>query len=295
LEVSERTIYRDIEALSIAGVPVYAERGPGGGIGLLESYRTNLTGLTAEESRALFMLSIPSPLLQLGVGQDLKSALLKLSAALPVARRPEQTVAQQRILLDASWWGQSGQPGPFLKTVQQAVWEERRLLIVTRTVFGIEIEQEVEPLGLVAKANVWHLVARRAGRPQVYRISDLVSVELLDERFTRGEEFDLASYWNDYTQQVEAQRSWYRVTARISPALAAQLQNVLGDQASGVLAQAEEPDADGWRTVRMSFEWEGQAREKLLGMGSAAQILEPASLRKSVVDFARQVLTTNSR
>jgi predicted DNA-binding transcriptional regulator YafY len=290
LEVSERTVYRDVEALGTAGVPVYAERGPGGGISLLEEYRTNLTGLTADEARALFMLSIPSPLLQLGVGRELRAAMLKLSAALPAAHKPEQQAAQQRIFLDASWWGQSGQPGPYLGTVQQGVWDERRMHIVTRTVFGIKIEQEVEPLGLVAKANVWYLVAQRAGRPMVYRVADLAGAELLPERFSRPENFDLADFWQDYSAQVEAQRSLYWVTARIAPGLAAQLHSLLGDQASGVLAQASLPDEQGWVTVRMSFEWEGQAREKLLGMGSAAQIIEPIALRKNVIDFAQQVL-----
>ena len=161
LEVSERTIYRDVEALSGAGVPLYAERGPGGGIALLEEYRTNLTGLNSDEARALFMLSIPSPLLQLGVGPDLTAAMFKLSAALPESRRREQQAARQRIHLDAAWWGQSGLPGPHLGVVQQAVWQDRRLRIVTRTLFGAEIELNVDPLGLVAKASEWYLVARR--------------------------------------------------------------------------------------------------------------------------------------
>lgn len=293
LEVSERTIYRDVEALSVAGVPVYAERGPSGGIALIDEYRTNLTGLNADETRAMFMLSIPSPLLQLDVGQDLKAAMLKLNAALPGARGEDQQAARRRIHLDASWWGQSGQTGPYLQVVQRAMWDERRLRIVTRTQFGIEIEQEVSPLGLVAKANVWHLVALRAGRPQVYRVSDLVRAERLEERFEYPQEFDLPAFWEEYAIQRESQRSLYWVTARISPAMVQNLFTVMGEQAAGILAQAGPPDERGWVTVRMSFEWLGQAREKLLGMGGAAEILEPEALRKSVVDFAQQVLKIN--
>jgi len=293
LEVSERTIYRDVEALSVAGVPVYAERGPGGGIALIEEYRTNLTGMTAEETRALFMLSIPSPLLQLDVGQDLKAAMLKLNAALPGSRAEDQQSARRRIYLDASWWGQAGQPGPYLQVVQRAVWDERCLRIVTRTQFGIEIEQEICPLGLVAKASVWHLVALRAGRPQVYRVSDLVRAERLELGFERPQGFDLATFWEEYAAQRESQRSLYWVTAKISPGMAQNLFMVMGEQASGILAQASPPDERGWVTVRMSFEWLGQAREKLLGMGGAVEILDPEGLRKSVVDFAQQVVKAN--
>ena len=220
LEVSERTVYRDVEALSTAGVPVYAERGPGGGISLIEAYRTNLTGLNADEARALFMLSIPTPLLQLGVGQELKAALLKVTAALPETRRKEQQAARQRIHLDASWWGQSGQPGPHLGTVQQSVWQERSLRLVTRTIFGAEIEQVVEPLGLVAKANEWYLVGLRGGRPHVYRVASLVQAEVLAQPVQRPPDFDLAAYWERYTTQVEAERGLFWVRARISPLLA---------------------------------------------------------------------------
>src|SRR5512147_2861952 len=126
LEVSERTIYRDINALSASGVPVYAESGPGGGCALLDSYRTNLTGLTADEARALFMLSIPAPLDQLGVGQELRAALLKLSAALPSSRRPDEERARQRIHIDSLAWFQGEDPVPHLHTLQQAVWQDRR-------------------------------------------------------------------------------------------------------------------------------------------------------------------------
>jgi len=112
LEVAERTIYRDLTALSAAGVPVYAVRGPGGGVTLVEEYRTTLTGLSPGEARALFMMSVPAPLTQLGVGQDFKTALLKLSASLPESRRMEESQARQRILLDSAWWFQSGKTYP---------------------------------------------------------------------------------------------------------------------------------------------------------------------------------------
>jgi predicted DNA-binding transcriptional regulator YafY len=290
LEVSERTIYRDVEALSMAGVPVYAERGPGGGIALLEEYRTNLTGLTGEETQALFMLSIPTPLLQLGVGAELKGALNKLAAALPASKRGEGQAVRQRIHLDASWWGQSGRPGPHLGTVQQAVWQERSLRIVTRTFFGAEIQLDVQPLGLVAKANEWHLVALRAGSPRVYRVTDLVQADLLAEGFTRPADFDLAEFWQAHCTEVEAQRGLYWVDARVSAALLREFNWHFGDQAPEILAQAGEADEEGRRVVRLPFQNLESARAKLLSFGRAAEVLAPLPLRKSLADYARQII-----
>jgi predicted DNA-binding transcriptional regulator YafY len=290
LEVSERTVYRDVEALSTAGVPVYAERGPGGGISLLEAYRTNLTGLNADEARALFMLSIPTPLLQLGVGQELKAALLKVTAALPDTHRKDQQAARQRIHLDASWWGQSGQPGPHLGTVQQSVWQERALRLVTRTIFGAEIEQVVEPLGLVAKANEWYLVALRGGRPHVYRVASLVQAEVLAQPVQRPPDFDLAAYWERYCAHVEAEHGLFWVRACISPILARDFRIYFGERSAGILAEAGLPGVDGWREVRLPFDNLEQARERILGLGGAIRVMEPDPLRESVIDFARQTL-----
>jgi len=289
LEVSERTIYRDVEALSGAGVPLYAERGPGGGIALLEDYRTNLTGLNGDEVRALFMLSIPSPLMQLGVGQELRAAMLKLSAALPESRRREQQGARQRIHLDAAWWGQSGLPGPHLLTVQQAVWQDRRLRIVTRTHFGAEIELSVDPLGLVAKASEWYLVARREDGWRVFKVSDLVKADLLEQSFLRPPDFDLPGFWAAYCRQVESERGLFWAELRISAALAWELPVRLGDRAPLVLAEAGPPDETGWRRVRMPFDSLELARDKILTFGGAAEVLEPPALARSVADFADQI------
>src|SRR5512147_1801731 len=176
LEVSERTIYRDINALSASGVPIYAESGPGGGCALLDSYRTNLTGLTADEARALFMLSIPAPLDQLGVTQELKTALLKLSAALPEARRHDEARIRQRIHLDSLGWFQEAGAEPHLQTLYRAVWEDRKVAVTLRLEFGAflqtQIEQVIAPYGLVAKAGVWHIVAAVDDRLRVYRAAD---------------------------------------------------------------------------------------------------------------------------
>ncbi len=154
LEVSQRTVYRDINALSIAGVPVYSEIGPEGGYALIDRYRTSLTGLTAGEVQALSMLNIPAPLADLGLRQQLQSALLKLSAALPADHREAEEKIRQRIHLDSTWWQQGEEQVPHLRTVQEGVWQDRKLLIVYRPFLDIKIEHLVDPYGLVAKAGI---------------------------------------------------------------------------------------------------------------------------------------------
>src|SRR5512139_2379903 len=190
LEVSERTVYRDIVALSASGVPVYASRGPGGGVRLIEEYRTTLTGLTPDETRALFMMNIPAPLAQLGMDETFKAALLKLSASLPDTRRADESLTRQRILLDSSWWFQSEQDVPHLQTIQQALWQDRRLHIKVRwEFFNTEFEQEADPYGLVAKANIWYLVYGRGGNPHVTRVSQIVEADVMPVVFSRPPEF----------------------------------------------------------------------------------------------------------
>ena len=295
LEVSVRTVYRDLDALSAAGVPVYAERGPGGGCALLDSYRTTLTGLTGEEVRALFMLTIPAALAQLGVGQELKAALLKLSAALPAERRRDEAWVRQRIHLDWTGW-QAEEPVPHLQTIQQAVWADRRLWLIYRRQAGPAVqrfERLADPYGLVAKAGVWHLaclpvLARASGRLRVYRVSDLLEVRLTGERFERPADFDLAAFWAGWCAEAEAWRWLFQATVRVSPALAAELPRHFGDRVRDQIAAAP-PDAEGWITVALPFDTFESARSRLLGFGRAVEVLAPPELRLSLADHAAQI------
>jgi len=289
LEVSERTIYRDLTALSAAGIPVYAERGPGGGVRLVEEYRTTLTGLTPDETRALFMMSIPAPLAQLGMDDNFKAALLKLSASLPETRRAEESRTRQRILLDSSWWFQSGQDVPCLQTIQQALWQDSPLRITVRwEVFNTVLEQEAEPYGLVAKTNIWHLVYGRGGSPHVVRVSQIAQADLLPGTFTRPADFDLASFWETWCRDYESQPP-FRARVRVSPAAIPNLAEYVGDRARGHLSQLSPPDEGGWVTIDLPFESFFAARTRLLGLGRAVEVLEPEALRKSLIDFAEQV------
>jgi len=286
LEVTERTIYRDVTALSAAGVPVYTERGPGGGIALVEDYRTNLTGLNADEVRALFMLSIPAPLDQLGVGAELRTALLKLSAALPSSRQAEGSTARQRIHLDAAWWFQSEEPTPHLKTIQAALWSNRKLELVYRSDFGASVEMVLAPYGLVAKASVWYLVGAREDHLRVLRISRIQQAGLGAEGFEYPATFDLASFWKSWCDEFESSRPQIPVTLRVSPALA----QILSENRPETLMSPPKIEPDGWQTITLTFESIESARTRILGYGGAAEVLEPLALRRSVQDFARQTL-----
>ncbi|HET9914765.1 MAG TPA: WYL domain-containing protein [Anaerolineales bacterium] len=290
LEVSERTIYRDIIALSAAGVPVYASRGPGGGVRLIEEYRTTLTGLTPDETRALFMMSIPAPLMQLGMGEKFKGALLKLSASLPERYRADEARTRQRIHLDSSWWFQSGQDVPCLQTIQQALWQDRCLRIKVRwDFFNTEFKQDAEPYGLAAKANIWYLVYGCRGTPKVTRVSQIVEAELTSEGFTRPPGFQLGAFWEAWCREYESQPP-FCARVRVSPEALPVLGEYLGDRARGQLSHHPTPDQDGWVTLDLPFESLIAARSRLLGLGRAVEVLEPVSLRRSLIDFAEQIV-----
>jgi predicted DNA-binding transcriptional regulator YafY len=290
LEVSERTIYRDITALSASGVPVYAARGPGGGVRLVEEYRTTLTGLTPDETRALFTMNIPAPLIQLGMDETFKGALLKLSASLPDTRRADESRTRQRILLDSSWWFQSEQQVPCLQTIQQALWADRQLRIKVRwDFFNTEFEQEAEPYGLVAKANIWYLVYGRGGNPHVARVSQIVEAEIIAAGFIRPPEFDLSTFWETWCEEYESQPP-FMAKVRVSPAALPMLSEYVGERARGQLPQFPHPAADGWVTLDLPFESFVAARTRLLGLGRDVEVLEPEPLRKSLIDFAEQIV-----
>lgn len=295
LEVSERTIYRDLDALSAAGVPVYAERGPGGGCALLDNYRTNLTGLTKDEVRALFMLSIPGPLADLGVSHELKTALLKMSAALPAAQRRGIEHVRQRVHLDATGWFQPEEPVPHLRTVQEAVWQDRKLYVKYRRGDGTYSERLVDPYGLVAKASVWYMVRAVDGRIGVYRVSRVQDAVLSEEHFKRPGEFDLAAYWTEWCAEFEASRPCYPFTLRVAPEFLPTLPQIFGEGVRALIARAGPPDAEGWITLSLTLETLEMARSYVLGFGALVEVLEPRELRDSVLDFAARIVAFYTR
>jgi predicted DNA-binding transcriptional regulator YafY len=232
LEVSERTIYRDLEALGIAGIPIYTERGPGGGCSLMGGYQTRLTGLTESEVRALFLFSLAArtnPLADLGLSKALDDALLKLSAALPEMFRVDAAQASQRFHLDATWWYHNAGTPDCLPTIQEALWRDRKLHLVYCADDGAWQELLVEPYGLVAKAGTWYLVSACNGEKVVLRVARLYHAAMTDEPFTRPADFDLASYWSNYCAQLEANRPPYSVPLRLAPDEARMLPQMLSE------------------------------------------------------------------
>ncbi len=229
LEVSERTIYRDLEALSTSGVPVYAERGPGGGCGLLEPYRTTLTGLTEAETRALFMLSIPAPLEALGVSQALRSALLKLAAALPAARQADEERVRGRLHLDWSAPAGADRAAPHLAVVQRAIWEDRQLDVRYRLWAGVEVAQTVDAYGLVAQAGAWHLVYAWRGQVRARPLAEFLDIQAAPGFFERPADFDTAAFWRAWREQQAQDRPGCAVALRARPEILPYLGYYLGE------------------------------------------------------------------
>ena len=291
LEVSERTIYRDMDALSTAGVPVYAERGPGGGCSLIDSYRTDLTGLTRDEVRALFMLSIPAPLAELGVDQDLKAALLKLSAALPEVYRPEGIRVRQRIHLDPTAWFHQEIRVPHMHTLQQGLFQNRKLKLTYRLAFDAQVEHIVEPYGLVAKTNLWYLIFSRADVIFVRKLADVLDAELTQEKFDYPPDFDLVKFWMDWCGVYENNQPQFTTHVRLRPDLVRMLQYFQDPLVTDISGEPE-IDGDGWHNLIMHFETFEAARKRLLNFGGAVEVLEPEALRRSVQDFAKQIIKT---
>jgi predicted DNA-binding transcriptional regulator YafY len=257
---------------------------------LIEEYRTTLTGLTPDETRALFTMSIPAPLVQLGMDEKFKAALLKLSASLPDTRRAEESLTRQRILLDSSWWFQSEQDVPCLQTIQKALFQDRRLhMKVHRYFFNTEFEQDAEPYGLVAKANIWYLVYGREGTPHVRRVSEIVEAQLMPEAFKRPPEFHLKTFWNQWCREYESQPP-FCARVRVAPEALSLLPEYVGDRARRYLTHSPPPDNNGWVTFDLPFESFVAARSCLLGLGRAVEVISPESLRKSLIDFAEQIV-----
>ncbi|KPL78297.1 hypothetical protein ADN00_07510 [Ornatilinea apprima] len=291
LEVSERTIYRDMLALTTAGVPVYMQRGPGGGCALLDSYRTTLTGLSDPELRALFMLSIPAALRQLGMGSHLEAALQKLLAAQTSQRQQTSVNVRQRVLIDPGSQAHSLSPQPQLYTLHQAVWQEKMVLLRLRLSFGQTAEGRFAPYGMVFDDQNWRLVVEDPrGLMRAVDCEQILEARLLDEPFSRRADFDLHLFWSQWKEKQLAAKPSLQVTLRIVPQWASELPLNFGLPYNQLLRQASPPLPDGSCLLTLSFNDLETARSFVLSLGAAVEVLEPLALRLSVIDFARQTL-----
>jgi predicted DNA-binding transcriptional regulator YafY len=293
LEVSERTVQRDAQALSEAGVPVYADRGRAGGYRLVGGYRTRLTGLARSEAEALFLSGVPGALREMGLEDAASAARLKVSAALLPSLRDAPDSAARRFHLDAPAWFREPQTPALLPALAAAVWDDLRVTARYRRGED-EVERVLEPYGLVLKAGVWYLCARVAdggsGRTyRTYRIDRFSTVDTLEERFTRDPDFDLPGHW---AQQAERfARSVLRAEAvvRLSPQGVRMLRWAVDPVAAReALSGPAEPDGTGWVTVTLPVESEEVAHAQLTALGPEAEVLAPPGLRERfAADAAR--------
>jgi predicted DNA-binding transcriptional regulator YafY len=288
LEVSVRTVHRDVEALSASGVPIYAERGPHGGVRLVDGYRTRLTGMTADEAEALFLSGLPGPAAELGLGTVVAAARLKVLAALPPELRARASRLVERFHLDAAAWFRAGEPVPHLPALSEAVWSMRRLRISYER-GDVTVERLLEPLGLVLKAGVWYIVAVSEGQVRTYRASRVTAAEPLDERFERPPDFDLAAFWAESSAAYERDAPRVEVTIRIAPDRLDQLADEVGSRAVQAAERLDEPDPDGWLRLRLRLDWPGEVPARLLAIGADLEVLAPEETRRRVVRLARAV------
>jgi predicted DNA-binding transcriptional regulator YafY len=288
LEVSVRTVHRDVEALAASGVPIYAERGPHGGIRLVEGYRTRLTGMTEDEAEAVFLSGVPGPAAELGLGTVVAAARLKVLAALPPELRSRASRLSQRFHLDAPGWFSRSESNPHLAEVAAAVWEDRQLRVSYDRGDKV-VERVLDPIGLVLKGGVWYAVARADDSIRTYRISRILEATALDSRFTRDPGFDLASHWSENTAAYESAAEKVRVTLRVHPRAVVLVHDVLGAAVADSAEFLAEVDPAGWQRIAVTLPWPTEVPRRLLGLGAAAEVLEPEAIRASVAEEARAV------
>ena len=295
LEVSVRTVYRDVAALQAAGVPLWTETGPGGGIRLVPGWRTQLDGLTGDEAAALFLGGGGAAVAaDLGLGTVLAAAQTKVLSTLPDELRQRAWRVRERFHLDAPDWFTRPDETTQLPVVAEAVWSSRRLDVrygrSARTV-----TRRLDPLGLVLKAGRWYLVARHRADVRTYRVGRIVSASLRDETFDRPDGFDLAAWWA--SSSADFDRSVLRATVRLrlDRRGALLLPHVTNPApAEAALATAGPPDGDGWITLALDVETEAVALEQLLGLGHHVEILDPPSLRAAFADVGRTMAKLNA-
>ncbi len=293
LEVSVRTIYRDVESLGMAGIPIYADHGPTGGYQLIGGYRMQLTGLSGDEAEALFLAGMPSAAAELGLGATLASAQLKLLAALPPAIRASAERMRERLYLDAPAWFQAIDETPYLAAVAEALWRQALLRVrYQRAGRAGERLRTLAPLGLTLKSGVWYLVAQAMDTdspsdgaseqdgPRVYRVSRILELTTLPNHFERPADFDLAVYWQDWSADFERRLYRGEAVVRLSPRIFA----ALGTYFNAVMAHAASesagpPNAEGWREVTIPIESHAYTVSDLLRLGSEVEVMAPPELR----------------
>lgn len=286
LEVSVRTIHRDVDELSAAGVPIWADRGRLGGFQLQPGWRTKVDGLTAPEAQAMFLGGLPGPASELGLGEAMASAQLKLLAALPDGWREDARRVSARFHLDPIDWYRGPSATDHLPAIAQAVWRENRVAMRYESWKG-EVSRRVDPLGLVLKAGIWYLAAQVANDKRgvrTYRLSNILELEVTAEPFERPADFDLAAWWLASTRRFEKELAVDTAQLRVSPAGMKALHELGAAVAQAAEASASAPDETGWRRVTIPIESVAHAAAQVLRLGAQAEVLKPVALRRELLE-----------
>ena len=293
-EVSVRTIYRDIDQLSAAEVPVYADRGPGGGFQLLDGYRTKLTGLSPSEAETLFIAGLPGPAAEMGLADALATAQLKLTAALPESARANARRLSARFHLDPVDWFRSAASARLLPAIATAVWGELAIDVqYKRSGTDKTVSRRLQPLGLVLKAGTWYVVAHAGDNARTYRVSNILDLQQTGERFTRPKDFDLVRFWTASSRAYEV--GLYRGTAelRVSKRGMARLETLGATVLQAAQDSAEPEKTGGWTRITIPIESIEHAASDMLKLGGEAEVLKPVALRRRVARTARDVAELN--
>ncbi|MDX2219588.1 MAG: YafY family protein [Burkholderiales bacterium] len=292
--VSVRTIYRDIDELSASGVPVFADRGPGGGFQLVEGYRTKLTGLARDEADAVLMIGLPKLAHDLGMGQAASRARNKLLAALPQEMTTGAGRLGARFHLDPVDWYREAEATPFLPALAEAVLDDRRVQLTYESWTGLR-EWRVAPLGLVLKSGTWYVVVQGRGRAgderlMTFRVANIRDFALMDEGFKRPKGFDLTKHWAQSLARFEDSLRPHRAQLLLRAEGCKRLGEA-GAYAAIAVRAAGEPDADGWCRVSLPYENLDQAARLLLSLGPSFRILAPTALKTLIATMSQSILS----
>jgi predicted DNA-binding transcriptional regulator YafY len=288
LEVSVRTIYRDVEALGAAGVPVYGDAGHEGGYQLLGGYRTKLTGLTTAEAETLFLSGLPGPAAELGLGNVLAAATLKLRAALPASLRENADRLSERFYLDAPGWYRTSADTQFLPVVVSAVWDRQALRIrYRRWKEPTEVARTIEPYGLVLKAGTWYVAARCEGSFRTYRVDQIIEATGTAEHFTAAPDFDLEQYWHAYLADFHGRLHTGYARIRLSADGAQRMRGLLPAAVVTAVLESGRVGPGSWIHATVPIENSNQAHADFLRLGADLEVLEPADLRERITGTCR--------
>ena len=285
LEVSRRQILRDVDALSLAGIPVYSESGRCGGIALVDEYRTSLTGLNQFEVQSLMIMNNNHALREVGLGVAADQLLMKMLAALPNAQRSTADHIRQRLLIDPTWWWHDPAMPPFWDDLQKAVYEDRIIEATYEKYNGETTEKVLAPYSLICKSSLWYVLAERENELRTYRVNRFHSIHILDRPFSRRVDFDLSEYWQSHLKSFEEEFSDHNYIFRIHPDLIATLKSLF----PGRWKMTGQGDERGWLTISLNLDSDLMAKMLVFGLAGSVEILEPAGLIEEVLNQARKL------